>query len=46
MACTTCPHPTCKHSFLRKGVAPCPECGSEDGDAKGGMLVLDPVSSK
>lgn len=47
MACTTCPHPTCRHSFLRKGVAPCPECGAEGeaGKSGGGTLVLDPVSA-
>jgi len=45
MACTTCTHPSCKHSFLRKGVAPCPECGSDNPDEIGGTLVLDPVSA-
>ncbi|KAK9804028.1 hypothetical protein WJX73_004084 [Symbiochloris irregularis] len=38
MPCTMCPHLGCKHSFLRQGVTPCPECDA-------GTLVLDPVSA-
>ena len=37
MPCTLCPHMGCQHSFLRKGVTPCPECDA-------GTVVLDPVS--
>jgi hypothetical protein len=37
MPCTTCLHPTCRHSPARQGVMPCPECGV-------GVLVLDPTS--
>ena len=37
MPCTLCPHVGCQHSFLRKGVTPCPECDA-------GTVVLDPVS--
>jgi hypothetical protein len=37
MPCTTCLHPTCRHSPARQGVMPCPECGA-------GVLVLDPTS--
>ena len=38
MPCTVCPHPTCRHSVVRKGVTACPECES-------GTVVLDPVSA-
>ena len=38
MPCTTCLHPTCKHSPAQKGVLSCPECNM-------GVLVLDPVSA-
>lgn len=38
MPCTTCLHPTCKHSPAQQGVLACPECSV-------GMLVLDPVSA-
>jgi DNA topoisomerase-3 len=40
MPCTTCPHPTCRHSLASRRVMPCPEC-----PAGGGHLVLDPVSA-
>lgn len=26
MPCSTCPHPTCKHSVRRQGIFGCPEC--------------------
>lgn len=38
MPCTTCLHPTCRHSPARNGVGPCPACDQ-------GTLVLDPVSA-
>lgn len=38
MPCTLCPHPTCRHSVVRRGVTACPEC-------EGGTVVLDPVSA-
>lgn len=38
MPCTTCLHPTCKHSPAQQGVLACPECAV-------GLLVLDPVSA-
>lgn len=38
MPCTTCLHPTCRHSPARKGVTVCPACES-------GTMVLDPVSA-
>ena len=38
MPCTLCPHPTCRHSVVRKGVTACPEC-------ENGTVVLDPVSA-
>ena len=31
MPCTLCPHVGCQHSFLRKGVTPCPECDTGTG---------------
>lgn len=37
MPCILCPHPTCQHSLIAKGVCACPECD--------GTLVLDPVSA-
>ena len=39
MPCTTCTHPTCRHSPARQGVLSCPE------GSCGGTLVLDPVSA-
>ena len=33
MACSLCPHPTCRHSLISQGVCACPECP--------GTLVLD-----
>lgn len=41
MPCTTCTHPTCRHSPARNGVGPCPACPPDSG----GTLVLDPVSA-
>jgi hypothetical protein len=38
MPCTSCLHPTCKHSPAQQGVLACPECAV-------GLLVLDPVSA-
>lgn len=38
MPCTMCPHVGCKHSFLRQGVTPCPDCDP-------GTLILDPLSA-
>ncbi len=38
MPCTSCLHPTCKHSPAQQGVLACPECSV-------GMLVLDPVAA-
>lgn len=38
MPCTSCLHPTCKHSPAQQGVLACPECSV-------GLLVLDPVSA-
>lgn len=38
MPCTTCFHPTCRHSPARQGLASCPQCDN-------GTLVLDPISA-
>ena len=38
MPCTTCLHPTCRHSPARNGIGPCAAC-------EGGTLILDPVSA-
>ncbi|KAI4310696.1 hypothetical protein MLD38_035652 [Melastoma candidum] len=37
MPCSSCPHPTCRHSLISQGVCACPECD--------GTLMLDPLSS-
>lgn len=37
MPCSSCPHPTCRHSLITQGVCACPECD--------GTLMLDPLSS-
>ena len=38
MPCTTCQHPTCRHSPARNGIGACAAC-------ENGTLVLDPVSA-
>lgn len=38
MPCTTCKHPTCRHSPAKNGLAVCPACEK-------GTIVLDPISA-
>jgi DNA topoisomerase-3 len=38
MPCTTCEHPTCRHSPAKNGIGACAAC-------ENGTLVLDPVSA-